>query len=596
MMQIWPDNPGGNVKRLAAWAERHPGLVGFALTLVYCSLVYARALRRPLWHDELFTLYIAQSRTLAQMWHALRTVDLNPPLSYLLARAALAVFKPPSLACRIPSMLAFLLASLLLFIFIKRRTTTVYATLGVLLLWNSRFMDYATEARPYALLFAFTMIMLLAWQCATTDERRGTSLLVISLAGFGLLFSHVFGLCALAAFWMAEVVRCYSRRKPDWTLWACLLLPLIGCITYIPLIRNQSVVLFPAQWQPSVERIALIYQNQAQAAFLPLLVMLILAAAWRKKPSTRQFPLSTPESVLLVCLLVVPIEISLLLVRTHGALFERYGIVAVIPIAVLPVLSLAWGSQCNPVAGVVLAAWLLMSAYVPPRLIAVEELPGILSPRQTAEFVQWVFPLPLAERPVKNIDVSYGKSPLEPPVQLSGGLDDLHPELPIVAASALTFLEMDNREDEKVAKRLFYLTDREAATQISHATLFEPYAQLKGVFPIRGTIERYQDFVRANPKFLVIGTYDYPEDWLLQKLHADGAMARRGWQIGLAYKDRDVYEISIPPDFPLRDKFTAVKADSAAQSKGGVAQTSPGNRRHAIRSDYNERGYEDRNN
>jgi len=547
-MQIWPNNPGGSLERVAEWAERHPRVVGLALAVLYCSVVIKPASIRPLWHDELFTLYIAQSSTLGRMWHAIRTVDLHPPLSYVLTRVSLHLFKPQTLACRIPSMVGFLAGSLLLFAFLKRKTTTIYATLGVLLLWNSRFFYLATEARPYALVFAFTMVMLLAWQRAIHEEKSGAGRLMLLLGSFGLLLSHVLGLCALAAFWLAEAVRYYLRRKPDWSLWACLVLPLVSCFTYMTPVHNQSTVLFPPQWQPSVERIGLMYANQVRTVFFPLLMMLLLAALWPKKPSVREFPLGVPEALLLGCLLLVPIEVSLLLARSHGALWERYGIVSVIPFAIFPVLLLAWSSRCRPAVGFVLAGCLIVSLYTPLRVLAIEELPTILSPKQTAQVVRWLFPLTLVERPVKELDTSYGKSKSEAPEELSR-LDHLHPELPIVAASPLTFLEMDNREAGKVTYRLYYLTDQEASAQISHATLFESYGGLKGVFPIRGTIERYQDFVRENPRFLVLGTYGYPEDWLLQKLQADGASARLGWELQESYKDKDVYEISMPKQF-----------------------------------------------
>jgi hypothetical protein len=573
-MQIWPENGGGSLGRLAKWAERHPRCLGLGLAVLYWSSVVNRAQIRPLWHDELFTFYIAQSTTWAHMWAAMRTVDLNPPLSYVLVRAVFHFFKPQPLTCRIPSMLAFLLGSAVLFVFLKRKTTAVYAAVGVLLLWNTQFFEYATEARPYALMFAFATIMLLGWQRATADERQWRGLFMLALGGFGLLLSHVFGVCVLSAFWLGEAVRCYLRRKFDGRVWACLSLPLISCVTYIPLIHNQSTVLFPPQWQPSAERTALIYQNQVQATFPVLLIMLLLAVLWRRKPSTAEFPLSIPESVLLMSLLLVPVEISLLLARTHGALFERYGIVAVIPFAALPALSLAWGSRRNAVAGLLLAACLGLSLYIPPRVIAVETLPLIMSPKHTVEVVQWVFPLPLTERPIKRLDSSYGKSGS---FVLLSGLDDLHPELPIVAASPVTFLEMDNREAEGVAKRLHYLTDPEAAAQISHATLFNSYGDLKRVFPLRGTIEHYQDFVRANPRFLVVGTYGYPEDWLLQKLQADGAAARRAWRLELPYKDKDVYEITMPPDFPPLGSELANAGDKgAAGSKARLANAALG--------------------
>jgi len=53
----------------------------------------------------------------------------------------------------------------------------------------------------------------------------------------------------------------------------------------------------------------------------------------------------------------------------------------------------------------------------------------------------------------------------------------------------------------------------------------------------------------------------------LQKLQADGAMARRAWQLDLPYKDKDVYEIIMPPrSSALRDKVAGLTGDGAAGS------------------------------
>jgi hypothetical protein len=62
---------------------------------------------------------------------------------------------------------------------------------------------------------------------------------------------------------------------------------------------------------------------------------------------------------------------------------------------------------------------------------------------------------------------------------------------------------------------------------------------------------RYQDFVRSTRRFFVLGTPDYPEDWLIPKLLDDGAdLNFKGQLRGSSYKDDMIFEVRMPAENP----------------------------------------------
>jgi hypothetical protein len=105
---------------------------------------------------------------------------------------------------------------------------------------------------------------------------------------------------------------------------------------------------------------------------------------------------------------------------------------------------------------------------------------------------------------------------------------------------------MDSRLDSTFLSRVFYLTDPEASVQYAHASIFEGMAKEKEVFPIRANVLAYSAFVKQHPTFLVFGTYDFPEDWLLRKLEADGAHLRLlGTIEDDQFKDKELWQIEM---------------------------------------------------
>ena len=89
---------------------------------------------RPLWYDELFTLYVASEPTTGDVLRALlHGADTNPPLDYLLRHASLAAFGDSSVAFRWPSAAAFVAGQLAIFAYVRRRAPFLAAAGAALL-------------------------------------------------------------------------------------------------------------------------------------------------------------------------------------------------------------------------------------------------------------------------------------------------------------------------------------------------------------------------------------------------------------------------------------------------------------------------------
>jgi len=218
IFQRWMAKLSSSVERQELSSS--PFLPLFAGIFFYVFLAVARSMR-PLWHDELYTYYIALSPTLAQFIGALTKLDLNPPLAYALARLSLNLLGDSTIACRAPFILAFLIGSLGLYRFVRNKLGRFYGLTAMLVLWCSPFFQYATEARPYALLLAFFGVALLGCQAATETGRRKRRLgIVLMCFGvWGMLMSHCFGLITVGVIALAELIRSADRRKLDWPIW-----------------------------------------------------------------------------------------------------------------------------------------------------------------------------------------------------------------------------------------------------------------------------------------------------------------------------------------------------------------------------------------
>jgi hypothetical protein len=506
-----------SVLRLAMRFESKPLFAVALLSAIYFVASLGHSLARPLWHDELFTFYIAQAPSASTLLHDTRLVDLNPPLSYLLTRASFAAFGANTLSCRLPEILGYLLAMLCLFKFVERRLGVLYGVLAAALLFTGTAGDVATEARPYGLLLGFSALSILAWQKAHDRNRYAIPLLL--LGGFGMLLSHVFGVFLWSALTTAELLDCWQRRKVDWPHALAWIAPLISVFFYWPLLHAHGASIYPPDFQPDASVILSFYVSRTELECLYVLTtalaLFALAGSAALRPA-RTWLLTRPEWTSTILVIAAPLPLIAMLMHQHAAFFTRYGTMASLGVSIAASAFLArWTNRSVQAALICIAIALFLSGE-----------------------------LGFTERSLLSGKIWHSTEPRLEPCAACAEATKLNPTLPLVDASGLTFIEMDHREDATLIHRVFYLTDPTASATYAHANLFESMALEKEVFPIRANVDTYADFKAQHRHFFVLGNYNYPEDWLLRKLQADGATLKMLGHFNGPYKDHDLYDVT----------------------------------------------------
>ena len=514
--------PARILVRCGDWAQAHGWILFAALLLTYLCAALGYSLGLPLWHDELFTFHIAQTPTVRDLIHETRTLDLNPPLSYLLTRASFRLFGIGTLQCRLPEIAGFVLALTGVFAFARRRAGDAYGLLAVVLLLSSDAAQLSIQARPYGLLLGFTALALASWQIADDLPTGAKGVLWANLALFGslvaLLLTHVFGVFAWAVIVAGEAASSYKRRHINVPRLLAAILPIGLAVLYRPLLRNHGASAFPLAFQPKLQTVLLFYRDQLGVALLCLLCACVLVGlasrgVWLR--GSARYRLTGPECIALSGLVIFPLVLIAHLRLNHGAFYDRYGVAANIGFSLLLTFSLCWLAEGRPAVAVVAAILLLQCSG---------RLPDAMRSLKHWQIFRWT----------------------EPFVPASDLQSLMAPGLPLVDASGLTFVEMNQRAPANLLDRVYYLDDPAAALQYAHATIFNQMTQEAEQFHFRGRVETYARFIAVHPRFYVLGTYAYPEDWLLRKLQADGMQLRLLGPVKAFYKDQELYEVTAP--------------------------------------------------
>ncbi|MBV8569194.1 MAG: glycosyltransferase family 39 protein [Acidobacteriaceae bacterium] len=485
------------------------------LTVLYAAVV-ALQVGRHLWFDELITYHIALAPSLARIVRLVVAWDLNPPTMHILAHYSLMAFGPNALAVRLPSIVAFYAAGIFLFFYVRRKVGVAYAAIPFLLLCGSNFSYYATEARPYAMMAAAFCGLLLSWDTATSTARyRSWALAGVAVSSLGLVASHVFGPLSLFPFVAAEAYRYWTTRQADWPLYGALLLPCTGVLGYLPLVRAYSAITYyPPYFQASYHKMGAFYWNLFKA--VGWAVCLGAAAACfvvRRAPRRANLSLFRPVNAIVYTLIgALPVFLNMIFMHDQGAFWPRYCITTAFALCTLFAVILGSAVSRDARAG-----------YAATAVIACMVVIGSVA-------------LPAWEKSVKPS--------LSPNAATLAGIQA---NLPLVAASGMTFVEMGHYEQPAITDRLYYLVDRADSIRYAHSTLFDDLHGFAQALGLRGRVEQFQSFVCEHPDFLVLGTVDYPEDWLLRKLAADRASVTLiGKYPELPYKDHRLYRIALP--------------------------------------------------
>ena len=494
-------------------ARRRDWIFLAGLTALYLLSV-AIPSQRFVWYDELLTFDIAKAGSIRQILDLIGRFDLNTPTFYLLSRFSMRLFGQNAFGMRLPSIIEFYVGSVLLFVYCRRKTEDSFAAFGVILLWSSGTFYYATEARPYALMFMCFFALLLCWDSATRTGRPRRALVGVTLSAAGMLLAHGLAPVSLLPVLAAEVTRAFRQKKLDYPMWVALLFPFLAVLTYIPLFHFYGKLLYPVPFQAGFKAIVTFYgrsfDSVSRVVLLTVLAALLIPSApMEREPVKEGF--RAEDLVLFAVLLLGPILLNFELMRGHGAFWDRYCITAQAGIyggmAVLMGIRLGRSRLAGYAALLIVVIFLLHQDLRVFRL-----------------------------RTPKDIAL----------------LEQVRPDLPIVAAGGLTFFEMNHHEDARLLSRLYYLKDRSLSIQYVHTNFFDDFDDfdaMRDFFPITGHVAQYNEFIREHREFLVLGSYNAYE-WLLPKLHDENAqiLLIKDYAGQTPYIDSGLYLVTLPPE------------------------------------------------
>jgi hypothetical protein len=494
-----------------AWFRRWgPALYLALLSIVYLVPTCIIAARERLWFDEILTLDAATLLpSLRALWSFLqRGLELSPPLGFVLAAASESVFGRNEFGVRFPSIVAFWVMSLCLYVYLRRRLPWPFAIVGMLLPVMTAAGRYSYEARPYALVLALAGIALVAWQTAAEGRRRRLALVALALALAAALCSHPLAVTLALPFLAGEVARSIRRKRLDVPVWCAfaaatpplwLLWKLKGAARAAASAQNVAHPLYT---------VGLTYFLILMPAIVPVAAAIFLLLMSRSQPGARaKTDRGMPGYELAALIGFAAIPFAAVPISTLGGLYwPRYSMNAVVGLSGCLAVLLFRMAASRPRAGMAVAALFTM-CFVAEQL------------------------LPENKRLNAGIEGSHS-SGLQS--ALEGGLGD---HLPIVIGRSLTFLELEHYASPALAGRLYYLTDSKAAAHSLGNVLFDAKGRvLPEFFPFRSHFAEFGSFVAQHQRFVAT-----EPGWVVPLLTAEGAVVQlRGTVEGSRY-----YEVTL---------------------------------------------------
>jgi hypothetical protein len=212
-----------------------------------CTLYIAHA--RLLWYDEVFSSIISRLSPV-EIWRALKSgLDLQPPTYHLLLHLFGLLLGPSALSLRLPSALAMLAGSLIVFDCARRLTNGLHGLIAIAVLGSSVLPFYGYEARPYALLFMWSACSLWVW--LHTSARSKTAALAFGLTVFGAVTAHYYAVFCLVPYAVSTLVEPRRNRKLMKLFAGCAGL-VAGLVLFAPVLRANTGSAHGATWSPAV--------------------------------------------------------------------------------------------------------------------------------------------------------------------------------------------------------------------------------------------------------------------------------------------------------------------------------------------------------
>ena len=447
------------------------------LSAVYLVPTCIRAAREKLWFDEIGTFNAAALVTSpGRLWSFLKVDGVFPPLGFALAAGSESVFGRSEFGLRFPSVIAFWIMALCVYLFFRRRLPWPYGIAAMLLTSLTAAGRYSYEARPYAVMLALAGIALVAWQAAAEGRRRRTALVALAVALVGALLSHAMAVTLALPLLAGELTRTVQRKRLDWPVWCAFAsaTPALLVLWTLKTAGNAS-----AYWRFNGSlslNIFNTYLEMLGPAITPLILALLAVLVLRGQstsPSKRTLGIRGCELAALVGFAIIPF-VAVPLSTLGGMYFPRYSLNCTIGLAGLIAVLLFRIGGTNRLSGAAVLAAFGMS------FVMVQSLPE-------------------EKRP------DYGLKVLNASEKIQPFLERMPSDAPIVIGPPMTFVELEHYSRPGLAARLYYLTEPAVEAAIDGDVLFDvKMPMLARFYPFRAHYENYHSFVAAYKRFYVV--------------------------------------------------------------------------------------------
>lgn len=488
--------PVQRLSPLRQWlTPRYDRLVLGLFTIYAVVAGVLRAHGRAFWYDELFTrAIIRQETTLAGLWNALtHCVDGNPPGFHLLEMLFYVPAADEHVALRMAPILGFVLTSVCLFFFVRRRCGPVSALFAAITPFLTQlFSFHAIDARPYTLTCGFLALALLAWQ--RSDRPWGAVCFPLSLAAAGS--THYYAVFALAPFLAAESVRWWLTCEIRFRIWFGLAVGALPIAVFWPLLSAYKTLFGAHYWaKPSLLNLFASYNDfpvLARMGTVPALLLALCLINYMTRAKRRALSIPLEEYAVALGFILLPIAGMIATGFTGGGMSPRYFIWHLLGI------SLACGYVAH-------------HARRKPKLLGLMLLLCLFSWQESS----------LWEKTIR--EPGFG---IDSPAETLQKMVRRHPEedLPVVVSSAIAFVPIWHYADAWLAPRLTILLDPEqAVAHIGTDSMDYDLRALSAYVPMHAV--DYRNFSAGHTRFLLYSTGDR-FDWWLARLTEDGHEVR----------------------------------------------------------------------
>ncbi len=473
---------------------RHASLILTLLLIYVVAVSVMKAMDRPFWFDEIFTVTIARLPTMSDVWRALTTsADANPPGFYIAERLLSSLVTNERVAFRLASIITVPLTCVSLYLFMRRDTDAVAgAVAAVFPLLTVLYSTFSIEARPYGLMACFLAFAGLAWQRAWA--------FALALALIAAISVHYYALFALLPFAAAEVARIASERRVRLNVWLALGAAALSILVYWPLLVNLRQLYGGRYYWSTATIFRAIASYDEYMSLIPVGAMLgvivvlsgalltYLVRAVIQRADDPIGPGFAPANcVLALGLLWMPWIALVMAKMTDGGLAARYAIGTTLGLAMSASYVSHWLGQRMSAVTLIL----LLTAFG--------------SKEAVFWGAEWYGLHP------KRVDVA----------RFERLLENAHdPLLPIIVTNGTEFVPLAYYTPPPMARRLVTLIDRDAARDHSGSDSIEvDLLVLQGYLPI--TVQTYDAFETQYERFLLYTSPGHGE-WWLERLVRDG--------------------------------------------------------------------------